>query len=349
MTPEQSFSRWVRVALGIFILAFGYFVLADNYAPMTPRAQVQRYVVPVAPRVAGQVSRVWVENNQPVAAGDLLFELDDSDYRLALERTELALGLAETERERQRAAVRAAGSLLEQQRLQAQELEREAARLGRLRRDGHLSVQQLEQAQNLAAQAQSGLASAEARLQEARQGARAAEVGLRQAENARAQARLALSRTRVRAELAGRIGNLQLKEGIFAQAGSPLLALVSEQAWVIADLREKSLRHVAAGTPVGIVFDALPGEVFRGHVESIDSGVREGQQAADGQLAQPVSSDRWVRDAQRLRIQIGLDAPLPALATGAKATVQLFPANNWLFRAMGRIQLWLASQLRYLY
>lgn len=349
MTPEQSFSRWVRVALGIFILGFGYFVLADNYAPMTPQARVQRYVVPVAPRVAGQISRVWVGSNQPVAAGDPLFELDDSDYRLALERAELDLGLAEAELERQGAAVRAAESLLEQQRLQAQELEREAARLGRLRRGGHMSVQQLEQAQNLAAQAHSGLLSAEARWQEARQGERAAEVGLRQAENARAQARLALSRTRVRAAVAGRIGNLQLKEGVYAQAGGPLLALVSEQAWVTADLREKSLRHVATGTPVGIVFDALPGEVFRGRVESIDSGVREGQQAADGQLAQPVNSDRWVRDAQRLRIQIGLEEPLPALATGAKATVQLFPTENGLFRTMARVQLWLVSQLRYLY
>nr|WP_237332580.1 HlyD family secretion protein [Zobellella iuensis] len=308
--------------MGIFILAFGYFVLADNYAPMTPQAQVQRYVVPVAPRVAGQVSRVWVGSNQPVAAGDPLFELDDSDYRLALERAELDLGLAETGLERQQAAVRVAESQLEQQ---------------------------LGQAQNLAAQTHSGLLSAEARLQEARQGERAAEVGLRQAENARAQARLALSRTRVRAEVAGRIGNLQLKEGIYAQAGGPLLALVSEQAWVTADLREKSLRHVTAGTPVGIVFDALPGEVFRGHVESIDSGVREGQQAADGQLAQPVNSDRWVRDAQRLRIQIGLEEPLPALATGAKATVQLFPTENGLFRTMARVQLWLVSQLRYLY
>lgn len=349
MTPEQSFSRWVRRALLAFLLLFAYFILADNYMPMTPQAQVQRFVVPVASRVAGQVSRVYVENNQHVEAGTLLFELDDSDYRLTEQQAELALTLARVEQQRLLAARQAAEATLQQERIQADELSREAGRVARLYRQGHMSEQQREQAASRAEQAQIRLREISARLSETVQANKAGEVQLRQAENALSQARLALSRTRVRAELSGKIGNLQLQEGTYTQVGQPLLALVSDQAWVTADLREKSLRHVTAGTPVDIIFDALPGQIFSGQVSDVDSGVRNGQQLADGQLAQPANSDRWVRDAQRLRTHIRLDQDWPALATGAKATVQLYPSDNLLLHGLGRLQARLVSQLRYLY
>ncbi|MCT7654654.1 hypothetical protein MBH78_07410 [Oceanimonas sp. NS1] len=69
MTAEQSFNRWVRIALITFGVLLVYFVLIDNYAPMTPQAQAHRPVLSVGPRVAGQVTEVAVSNNQQVATG----------------------------------------------------------------------------------------------------------------------------------------------------------------------------------------------------------------------------------------------------------------------------------------
>ena len=349
MNAEQSFNRWVRLALVAFGTLLVYFVLIDNYVPMTPQAQAHRPVLPVAPRVEGQVARVAVSNNQSVIAGELLFALDETDYQLALERASLQQQLAIADMERQQAAMNTIQAEMEQVRLRAQELSREASRMERLHRLGHMSVQQAEQARNLAQQAGSALKAAEARQQEALQALAAVELTNKQAENAFEQAKLSLERTQVTAEVGGRIGNLQLQEGVQARAGQPLMALISNELTVTADLREKSLRHVRTGTRVGVVFDALPGRIFNGHVSSIDSGVRQGQQQADGQLVQPENSDRWVRDAQRLRVHVALDEPVPALATGARATVQLFPeAGSWL-HGLGWIQLWLVSQFRYLY
>ncbi|MFH7564973.1 HlyD family secretion protein [Oceanimonas smirnovii] len=349
MSAEQSFNRWVRIALVTFGVLLLYFVLIDNFAPITPQAQAHRPVLSVAPRVAGQVERVAVSNNQPVNAGDLLFTLDDTDYQLALDRAALQQQLASADRERLQAAMAGIKAEAEQARLRAEELSREASRLERLHRLGHMSVQQAEQAHNQAQQASSALQAVQARQQEARQALAAAELAHKQANNAHEQARLALQRTRVKAEMAGRIGNLQLQEGVQAQAGQPLLALISNELTVLADLREKTLRHVTAGTKAGVVFDALPGQIFDAHVSSIDSGVRHGQQQADGQLVQPENSDRWVRDAQRLRVHIALDEPVPGLATGARATVQLFPESGSWLHGLGWVQLWLVSQFRYLY
>lgn len=349
MTPEQSFSRWIKVALSAFFLLFVYFVIADNYIPMTPEARVQRYVVPVSARVSGQVSRVHVTNNELVDPEQLLFELDDSDYQLAVQRAELALDQARVEQQRAQSGLEEVRAEAHKGRLQVNEQQREAARIARLHRQGHMSQQQLEQANTSTSLARDALTMANARQQEVEQGLTAAGIAIEQAEVVLRQARLELARTRIYAESRGRIGNLQLRQGQHASAGQPLMALISDQAWVSADLREKSLRHVQSGTPVDIVFDALPGQVFAGQVTSIDGGVREGQQAADGLLAQPVNSDRWVRDAQRLRTYITLDEEWPPLATGAKATVQLYPVDNPVLHGLAAIQARVVSLLRYLY
>lgn len=349
MTPEQSFSRWVKVALSAFFLLFVYFVIADNYMPMTPEARIQRYVVPVSARVSGQVSRVHVTNNQRVDPGQLLFELDDSDYKLAAKRAELAFNQARVEQQRAQSGLEEVKAEAHKAELQVNEQAREAARVARLHRQGHMSQQQLEQANTSVSLARDALTVAEARRQEVKQALTAAGIAVEQAEVAVRQARLELARTRIYAESRGRIGNLQLRQGQHAAAGQPLMALISDQAWVSADLREKSLRHVQSGTPVDVIFDALPGQIFAGHVTSIDSGVREGQQAADGLLAQPVNSDRWVRDAQRLRTHITLDEEWPPLATGAKATVQLYPVDNPVLHGLAAMQARVVSLLRYLY
>jgi multidrug resistance efflux pump len=65
-------------------------------------------------------------------------------------------------------------------------------------------------------------------------------------------------------------------------------------------------------------FDALPGHVFRAHVTSSDAGVLAGQEAVNGELSQPETSNRWVRDAQRMRIHVALDETLTSLPTGAR-------------------------------
>lgn len=349
MTPEQSFSRWVKRALSAFFLLFIYFVLADNYMPMTTEARIQRYVVPVSARVPGQVSQVLVENNQHVLPGQPLFALDDSDYLLAVQRSELAWEQARTEQQKAGSGLMEVTAERHQSELQVTELAREAARMARLYQQGHMSRQQLDQANTQVSLARDARAMVEARQQEVEQGLAVAAIRVQQADLALRQARLDLARTQVLAESAGRIGNLQLRQGQHAQAGQSLLALISDQAWVSADLREKSLRQVQVGTPVDVMFDALPGQVFAGHVTSIDSGVREGQQAADGLLAQPVNSDRWVRDAQRLRTNIELEAEWPPLATGAKATVQLYPVDNSLLHGLAAMQARVVSLLRYLY
>ena len=76
-----------RGTLFIFLLilsSLAWYLLSDRFTPYTSQARVQGYVVGVAPKVAGVITQVWVENNQEVEEGERLFQIDPSQYEIAL-------------------------------------------------------------------------------------------------------------------------------------------------------------------------------------------------------------------------------------------------------------------------
>lgn len=353
MTPDQKFARRVQVAIVLFVFLFAYFLAADLWMPITPQAQLTRPVLRVAPRVEGQVLEVAVRNNQHVDAGQLLFRLDPEPFRLAVRAAELALEQARQDNRQLDAAIAAARAKLAAAQATASELQRQCARLARLVRSQHVSRQLFEQTEARRQAAQAGVAAAGARVREllVQRGAEGDDnLRLRQARNALERARLQQDFSEVRAERAGTLSNLQLSAGAYLAAGSPVAALVADEADISADFREKALRYVSLEDGASVVFDALPGQVFAARVSAIDAGVKEGQLDANGDLAAPTISDRWVRDAQRQRLHVQLTEALPrVLPSGAKATVQLYPRDSGLADLFGRLQITVISLLHYLY
>ena len=57
----------------------------------TDDAQIDGYIFPVSSRVPGYVTRVLVDNNQPVEAGTVLAQLDPQDYEVAVATAKAAL------------------------------------------------------------------------------------------------------------------------------------------------------------------------------------------------------------------------------------------------------------------
>lgn len=353
MTPDQSFARWVRLSLVAFVVAFVYFLAADLWMPLTPQSRVLHPVVGVAPRISGQVTEVHAQNNQHVDAGELLFVIDQRPFALAVEQAELALQDVRQQNAQLDAAIEAAEAQVVAARATAVELERESKRLETLRRSHSVSEQQYEQthARLVSAKARLDSAAAEVAKLEVQRGRRDdSNVRESQARNALEQARLNLAYTEVRAESDGVISNLQVREGTYAKAGNGLAALVADEADIVADFREKSLSYLQPGDEASIVFDAYPGQVFKAHFVARDAGTQEGQLLADGRLAAPEVTDRWVRNAQRQRVHLELDGtnePL-ALPTGARATVQLFPVQG-LAQWLGALQIHAISLMHYIY
>ncbi|MDN6323671.1 MAG: HlyD family secretion protein, partial [Halomonas sp.] len=269
MTPDQTFARWVKVAIAAFVLLFIYFLIADSFMPMTPEARVMRPVTRIAPELSGPVRAKMVSDHQHVAKGDVLFEIDPAPFQLAVDQAQLNREQAERENARLAAELTSAQAELASAQATAAERQGELRRAETLMARQSVSRQQYEQQVAAESTAQASVAAARAKVVslEVQLGdSGGTNLRLRQADNALSQTQLDLARTQVRAAQAGSVTNLQLNVGDYVQAGQPAIAVVANEIDIIADFREKSLRHVAPGDAARVVFDAWPGEVFDAQV-----------------------------------------------------------------------------------
>ena len=83
--------KWTFILLALCIVLTILYLVADRKTPFTTQARVHAYVVPVASQVSGNVIKVDVGNNQLVAAGQLLFQVDPGTYQFAVDSAEAAL------------------------------------------------------------------------------------------------------------------------------------------------------------------------------------------------------------------------------------------------------------------
>ena len=353
MTPEQRFSRWVRLASVTFAILFVYFVVADLVIPLTPQARAMREITQVAPELSGRVVEVAVQNHSRVQKGDILFHLDPEPFRIAVEKAQLALEQVERDNARLDASLTAASAKLRAAEADAQKLARDRTRMAALITNHTVSQQLFDQISTAYETAQAQVEAARASVDELRVqrgDTGAGNLRLRQARNDLADARLDLRRTTVRAGRDAIVSNLQLQAGDYATSGGAVLVLVGSDLDVTADFREKSLRDIQPGDLALVSFDASPGRIFAARATGIDAGVRDGQLLADGQLVDIPTTNRWVRDAQRLRLHLALEEmPTPMPASGARATVQLIPKDHPIAAAFARLQIRLISLLHYVY
>ncbi|WP_297205890.1 HlyD family secretion protein [uncultured Pluralibacter sp.] len=354
MTPEQKFARWVRVSIAIFLLMFGWFIVADIWIPLTPDATVMRSVTPVSSRVSGYVSHVYVHNNSTVKKGDLLYELDPTPFINRVDAAKIALEQARLSNQQLDAQIAAQQANLRTAEISSSNDRRTFNRYQSLGKTQYVSQQDLDRVRTAWQSSEQSISQLQSTIRnlQIQRGERdeGRNVTIQKYQNALEQAQLDLGWTQIRAETDGTVSNLQLNAGIYASAGTAVLALVSERDDIVADFREKSLRHTRPGTEAAVVFDALPGKVFPARVASRDAGVLAGQEAVNGQLSQPETSNRWVRDAQRMRIHVILDEPLDIqLPTGARATVQLYNREGPLASFCAGLQIHLISLFHYVY
>lgn len=240
------------------IAAGAYYYWQSRYYESTDDASIQGHPVSVSARVSGNVVAVHVKDNQHVPQGELLIEVDPRDFQIGLERAEAALQAAQADEQKAAADVEASRATWVQQ-------EQDLRRNEELVRQGAATEQTLEHSRAAATTAQANLNAQEKNLVSVRAQTAVAKVAVD-------AARLQLSYTQVRAPQAGFVTQKPVEVGAYVNVGQPLLVIVTDQMFVIANFKETQLTHVRPGQPVTIHVDAYPGVVLRGHVDSIQAG-----------------------------------------------------------------------------
>jgi len=275
----------------------------------TDNAFIESHIHSVASRIPAMVKRVAVVDNQFVHKGDLLVELDASDFQARVKTAAASLNMARNETsgdyaqvESARASIGLATARLDQANLDLARGEALFAKevipreqLDRLHTAKRIAEMQLKEAQEAEhhAQAVVGISGT---------GSNDARVAQKQGELETAS--LNLSYTRIVAPSDGYITKKSVEQGNYIQPGQSLMALVTlDDAWVTANYKESQLTHVKPGQKVDFTVDSYPGRTFQGAVESIMAGTG----AAFSMLPPENATGNYVKVIQRIPVRIAID------------------------------------------
>ena len=359
---QKSVNKGTLIIVGLIVISLVWYLFADRFTPYSSQARVQGYVVGIAPKVAGVITQVWVKNDTRVEAGQPIFEIDQSQYKIALDRAVSDLENARSQVGAGDAAVETARANLSAALANLEAAQKDTDRLKRLRQDdpGTISVRRLEVSQASLDSAKASVTAAEAQIEQAilQKGGDDDENNtiIRTAETAVDKAELDLSNTIVRAESNGVITDLRAEIGQYANTGSAMMTLIAlDDVWISAEFTENNLGHAETGTPVEIIFDSIPGHVFKGQVRSIGFGVSNSQtQSTPGALPSISNNTDWLRRAQRFQVIVEFDPRqneviYKQLRVGGQASIMLYSDNQGLLAVLGRLFMRVMSWLTYAY
>jgi multidrug resistance efflux pump len=350
---------WTFIILALCIVLLAWYLRSDRITPHTSQARVHALVVPIAPEVSGTISSVSVTNNQPVKAGQELFQIETDRYQLALEAANASLESARQAQGMSKANVDAARASLASAEASKTRAEQDAQRMRTIRSEdpGAISERRLESAEASLAAARGQVAAATANVEKALQDLGAAgdqNSRILQAQAAVDEARLNLERTTVRAPDDGVVTGVQLNKGNFASAGAPQMTFVaSHHVWLQADFTENNLGHIREGNKVDIVFDVLPGQVIEGTISEVGFGVSV-DSAPLGSLPTINNDRKWLRDSQRFPVLIHFQVPVEQqgktlLKVGSQASATVYTGDHGLFNFLARVYIRILAILTYAY
>jgi membrane fusion protein, multidrug efflux system len=329
-TARPKRKRVPLIIVGVLVLVLGIWALQrylySRHHVSTDNAQVDGHITIIAPRISAFVSRVLVDDNQHVNAGDTLVVLDDRDIQVRLEQAEAELREAQTavggrgtagQAQAQLQATRAQAASAEATVAAAQSDYKKAA--ADLQRYRGLAAQKIIPAQQLDA-AQASFDAAAAHLESVRRQAaaagsqvsasgaavRSASARLAAAQASVDNARLQLSYARITAPTSGVIAKRTAETGALVQPGQSLMSIVPDHdVWVTANLKETQLAKVRVGDPVKFEVDAYPGQEFSGKVESLSpaTGARFSLLPPDN------ATGNFTKVVQRVPVKIAVTQP----------------------------------------
>lgn len=297
-----------------------------RYEQSTDNAYVHGNLTAIAPKVSGYVSALLVSDNTVVKAGDVLFRLEDRDYRARLDQAKAAVQAAQaalTVIDRQIAAQQAtvaeAQAGIDTWKAEQVLASRELGRTSSLAHNEFASRQSLDTARANADKAEAGRKQAEAKMVSAQSQIAvleanrvAQEAALAQAVAAQDLAQSDLDHTVITAPLDGVIGNRAVRLGEYVTPGAQTMVVVPLHGlWVEANYKETQITNMALGQPVSLVVDAYPDQPLKAVVSSFSPA-----SGAQFSLLPPENATgNFTKIVQRVPVRIDIpdDNPLMGL------------------------------------
>ena len=335
-TSSNNKSQQRKKGLSIFILllllisigsaAYWYFFIKGFEE--TEDAYVSGNQVMVSAQVAGNIAKINVDNMDPVQAGDVLLELDDTNAKLSFEQAKSNLANAVRQVSQLNYTVKQLKSAVRANEITLAQAQGNLNRRVQLVKDGAIDKESFQHAKEAVELAKANLTTSQNQLGANQalllDGPLSEQPQIQSAVSNLKQAWLNLERTKIRSPIKGYVARRNAQVGQAVSVGGALMAVVTtDQMWLDANFKETQLTHMRIGQPVEIHFDLYgKDKTFNGKVVGIEMGTG----SAFSLLPTQNATGNWIKVVQRVPVRIQLDPQQLAenpLRIGLSATVKV--------------------------
>ena len=325
---KKGLSIFILLLLLIAIGSAAYWFFFIKGFEETEDAYVSGNQVMVSSQVAGNISKINVDNMDPVQAGDVLLELDDTNAKLSFEQAKSNLANAVRQVSQLNYTVKQLKSAVRANEITLAQAQGNLNRRVQLVKDGAIDKESFQHAKEAVELAKANLMTSQNQL-EANQallldGPLSEQPQIQSAVSNLKQAWLNLERTKIRSPIKGYVARRNAQVGQAVSVGGALMAVVTtDQMWLDANFKETQLTHMRIGQPVKIHFDLYgKDKTFDGKVVGIEMGTG----SAFSLLPTQNATGNWIKVVQRVPVRIQLDPQQLAenpLRIGLSATVKV--------------------------
>ena len=303
--PWNITSQVIVVTIPVVMLAM-IILFMNIVAPSSSDVRAMNYVIPISPRVTGEVTEVPVEPNRPIKKGDVLFKIDPVPFEAAKNAAEATLRGANDQLNNAANKKAALTPRIDLAKKRVEQFTQLAATGAGRRAD-------LEQAQSDLGNLQSEFLAADATESQAKAQISKSEADL-------INAKFDLDGTTYLAPANGRVANLALRPGVRASQliFQPVMSFIEEDdPWVLAFFRQNELRYVEPGNEAEIFMEVYPGRIIKCKVDSILWATAQGQMPISGNLP---NTQEIAAPEQRIAVRLLVDGKDKGvfLAAGAR-------------------------------
>ena len=330
---KKGLSIFILLLLLISIGSAAYWYFFIKGFEETEDAYVSGNQVMVSAQVAGNISKINVDNMDPVQAGDVLLELDDTNAKLSFEQAKSNLANAVRQISQLNYTVKQLKSAVRANEITLAQAQGNLNRRVQLVKDGAIDKESFQHAKEAVELAKANLTTSQNQL-EANQallldGPLSEQPQIQNAVSNLKQAWLNLERTKIRSPIKGYVARRNAQVGQAVSVGGALMAVVTtDQMWLDANFKETQLTHMRIGQPVEIHFDLYgKDKTFNGKVVGIEMGTG----SAFSLLPTQNATGNWIKVVQRVPVRIQLDPQQLAenpLRIGLSATVKVNVSNS---------------------